>query len=133
LKEKGVKVSTSANPPTGKTLQRDIDNAIWFNSYFALAEGAGNPQVREGVLRLVSSIPAVTVANSTTGGHPALTLTAGAALNPGSGLPAQVVTINARTGMPISSVYGTPGQKYYSAATFRVSRVTLAQVRTGRF
>jgi hypothetical protein len=119
--------------PTDKVLQNDIDNAIWSNSVNALTEGAGNPQVREGVLRLLSTIPEVTVANSTTGGQPTLTLTAGPAMNPGSGLPAQVVTINATTGMPISSVWGTPRQKYYSDTTFQVSRVTLAGVEAGRF
>jgi hypothetical protein len=43
------------------------------------------------------------------------------------------VTINARTGMPISVVNGTPGQKYYSNTTFQVSWVWMAGVRAGRF
>ena len=119
--------------PTDKTLRTDINYEIWYNGVNALTEGAGNPQVREGVLRLLSTIPGITVANSTTGGQSTLTLTAASAMNPGSGLPAQVVTISARTGMPISSVWGTPGQKYYSDTTFQVSRVTLAGVRAGRF
>jgi hypothetical protein len=119
--------------PTDKVLRTDINYSIWYNSVNALTEGAGNPQVRAGVLRLLSTIPEITVANSTTGGVPTLTLTASPAMNPGSGLPAQVVTINASTGMPISSVWGTPGQKYYSDTTFRVSRVTLARVRAGRY
>ena len=119
--------------PTDKILRTDINYEIWYNSVNALTEGAGNPQVREGVLRLLSTISEITVANSTTGGRSTLTLTASPAMNPGSGLPAQVVTIDARTGMPISSVWGTPGQKYYSNTTFRVSRVTLAAVRAGRF
>jgi hypothetical protein len=118
--------------PSVKTLQNDINYQIWYNSNNALTLGAGNPQVREGVLRLLSTISEVTVANSTTGGQPTLTLTAGPALI-GGGNPAQVVTINARTGMPISSVFGTPGQKLYSSDTFKVSRVTLAGVRAGRF
>jgi len=119
--------------PTDEILRADINSTIWYNSFSALTEGAGNPQVREGVLRLMSTIPEVTVANSTTGGQPTLTLTASPALNPGSGLPAQVVTISARTGMPISSVWGTPGKKYYSDTTFQVSRVSMASVRAGRF
>jgi hypothetical protein len=119
--------------PTDKILQADIDYSIWYNSVNALTEGAGNPHVREGVLRLLSTIPEITVANSTTNGQATLTLTAGPALNPGSGLPAQVVTISAGTGMPISSVWGTPGQKYYSHTTFQVSRVRLADVRAGQF
>jgi hypothetical protein len=119
--------------PTVKALKNDINYEIWYNSINALTEGAGNPQVREGVLRLLSTIPEVTIATSTAGGQPTLILTAGPALNPGSGLPAQVVTINARTGMPISSAFGTPGQKLYSSTTFQVSRVTLAGIRAGRF
>jgi len=119
--------------PTDKILRADINGTIWFNSFNALTAGAGNPQVREGVLRLMSTIPEVTVANSTTGGQPTLTITASPALNPGSGLPAQVMTISARTGMPISSVWGTPGQKYYSDTTWQVSRVWMARVRAGRW
>jgi hypothetical protein len=41
--------------------------------------GRGDPEIREGVLRLLSTIPQVTVANSTTGGQPTLTITAGLA------------------------------------------------------
>src|SRR6202044_2386907 len=83
-KAKGMKAPLTM--PTGKTLQEDIDNSIWNNSMDALSAGAGNPQVREGVLRLLSTIPEVTVANSTTGGQPTLTLTAGSALF-GGGAP----------------------------------------------
>ena len=118
--------------PTVKDLQNDINYEIWYNSINALTEGAGNPQVREGVLRVLSTIPEVTVANATTGGRPTLALTAAPALM-GAGLPAQVVTISARTGMPLSLVNGTPGHQYYSDTTYRVSRVTLAGVRAGRF
>jgi hypothetical protein len=118
--------------PTDKILRADINYSIWYNSINALTEGAGNPQVREGVLRVLSTIPEVTVANSTTGGQPTLVLTAAPALMPG-GLPAQVVTIDARTGMPTSLVNGAPGQRYYSNTTYQVSRVTLAGVRAGRF
>jgi hypothetical protein len=118
--------------PTDKTLRNDINYEIWYNSINALTEGAGNPQVREGVLRVLATIPEVTVADATTGRQPTLALTAAPALM-GGGLPAQVVTISARTGMPISMVNGTPGQKYYSKTTYQVSRVTLAGVRAGRF
>jgi hypothetical protein len=118
--------------PTDKALRNDINYEIWYNSINALTEGAGNPQVREGVLRVLSTIPEVTVAHATTGRQPTLALTAAPALM-GGGLPAQVVTISARTGMPISMVNGTPGQRYYSKTTYRVSRVTLAHVRAGRF
>jgi len=130
FRAKGVKKLPAV--PSVQILQNDINYEIWYNSVNALTEGAGNPQVREGVLRLLSTIPQVTVANSTSGGQSTLTLTAAPALI-GNGNPAQVVTINARTGMPISLVDGTPGQKLYSDTTYKVSRVTLAGVRAGRY
>ncbi|HEY1670910.1 MAG TPA: hypothetical protein VGG54_34865 [Trebonia sp.] len=127
LKEKGVK--TPLKEPTGKALQADIDDSVWDNSIDSLTWGAANPQIRAGVLRLLSTLPEVTVAKSTTGGQPTLTLTAGAALLDGG---KQVLTINAKTGMPISSVVTLP-QVATSVETYQVSRVTLAAVKSGKF
>ncbi len=137
LKEKGAKIKIPANPPTGKALQSEVDNYDWMNSTGALAEGGGSPQVRAGVLRLLSTISGVTVAKSTTDGQPTLTLTAGPEVFGGAGK--NVVVINAKTGMPISSwsgdlppaLNGTPTPS--SMTTYQVSRVTLAKVETGRF
>jgi hypothetical protein len=120
LKEKGVK--TPLKMPTGKALQAIIDNRVWDNSVQALTAGGGNPEVRAGVLRLLSTISAVTVADSTTGGVHTLTITAGPEVLGGSG--EQVVTVNAKTGMPIESVAkggGLPTSVY----TYTVQRVTL--------
>ena len=128
-KAKGMKAPLTM--PTGKTLQEDIDNSIWNNSMDALSAGAGNPQVREGVLRLLSTIPEVTVANSTTGGVATLTLTAGPALFGGGA--EQVLTINAQTGMPIRSVFPAEGGVPSSVQTFQVSRVTMADIESGKF
>ena len=75
FKEKGIKFPP--NPPTGKALREEADNYVWNNSVDALSAGGGDPQVRAGVLRLLSTISGVTVAKSTAGGQPALTLTAG--------------------------------------------------------
>ena len=119
LKEKGVK--TPLKMPTGKALQAIIDNRIWDNSVQALTAGAGNPEVRAGVLRLLSTISAVTVADSTTGGVPTLTITAGPEVLGGSG--EQVVTVNAKTGMPMESV--AKGGPTTSVYTYTVKRVTL--------
>jgi hypothetical protein len=66
-----------------------------------------------------------------TDGQRTLTLTAGTALF--GGLTQQVLTINARTGIPVSSVSGVPGQKPSSIVTFRVSRVTVAAIAAGRY
>ena len=78
----------------------------------------------------MSTIPEVTVADSKTGGQATLTITAGPAVFGGDG--EQVLTIKARTGMPISSVVTGRGMPT-SVETFRVSRVTLADIKAGKF
>jgi hypothetical protein len=128
MREKGIK--TPLKMPTGKALQYDIDNSLWTASTIALSWGAGDPKIREGVLRLLSTIPEVTVANSTTGGQPTLTITAGPALFGNSG--DQVLTVNARTGIPISSVESGGGLPT-AVETNQVSRVTLAGIEAGKF
>ena len=115
--------------PNGQALQNLINDSVWDNAVDALNWGAANPEIRAGVLRLLSTIPQVTVVKSTTGGQPTLTLTAGPALNDGG---SQVLTIDARTGMPISSVVTLP-QVSTSVETFQVSRVTLADIKAGKF
>lgn len=128
MREKGDK--TPLKMPTGKALQDAIDNSLWTAATIALSWGAGDPEIRAGVLRLVSTIPEVNVADSTAGGQPTLTITAGPAVFGGDG--EQVLMINARTGMPISSVVTGRGMPT-SVETFRVSRVTLADIKAGKF
>jgi hypothetical protein len=127
LHEKGSKVIPKM--PNGQALQNLINGSVWNNAVDALNWGAANPEIRAGVLRLLSTIPQVTVAKSTVGGQPALTLTAGPALNYGG---SQVLTINAKTGMPISWVVKLPQVKT-SVTTYQVSRVTMAGVKAGKF
>ena len=128
MREKGIK--TPLKMPTGQALQDDIDNSLWTASTIALSWGAGDPEIREGVLRLVLTIPEVTVADSTTGGQPTLTITAGPAVFGGDG--EQVLTISARTGIPVSSVVTGRGMRT-SVETFQISRVTLAGIEAGKF
>jgi hypothetical protein len=127
-KEKGMKVAIPM--PTGKLLQSDIDNTLWTASTIALSWGAGDPQIRVGVLRLLSTIPHVSVADSTTDGQATLTITAGPSLFGGGG--DQVLTVNARTGIPISSVESGGGVPT-AVQTDQISRVTLADVKAGKF
>ena len=47
-----------------------LDNYVWENSEDALIAGSGNPQVRAGVLRLVSALPGITVTHGTSHGRP---------------------------------------------------------------
>ena len=128
MRAKGIK--TPLTMPTGKALQDDIDNSLWTASTIALSWGAGDPEIREGVLRLLSTLPEVTVANSAAGGQPTLTITAGGPLF-GDGSD-QVLTVNARTGIPISSVESGGGLPT-AVETSQVSRVTQAGIEAGKF
>ena len=119
-----------------------IDNYVWENSEDALVAGAGNPQVRAGVLRLVSVLPGITVTHGTVDGQPTLTLTAGAAELGDVGIdkanpevetgPAyqEAITINADTGIPLEIVGGPAGQVDVKVA-YVVTRVNLADIAAG--
>jgi len=128
LREKGIK--TPLKQPTGQVLQDDINNTLWTAATIGLNWGGSDPQIREGVLRLVSTIPGVTVASSTTGGQPTLTITAGPALFGGGG--DQVLTVSARTGVPVSSVESGGGLAT-AVETNLVTRVSLAGIKAGKF
>jgi len=121
-----------------------IDNYVWENSEDSLVAGAGNPQVRAGVLRLVSILPDITVTHGTVDGQPTLTITAGAgevgtvgtgSANPkaGGGAPYQeAITVNADTGIPLQIVGGTAGSADVTVS-YVVTRVSLADVAAGKF
>jgi hypothetical protein len=128
--EQEKRMKTPIRMPTGQALQDDINNTLWTAATIALSWGGGNPQIREGVLRLLSTIPQVTVADSTTGGQPTLTITAGTALFGNSG--DQVLTVSATTGIPVSSVESGGGLPT-AVETDQVSRVTLADIEAGKF
>lgn len=128
LRAKGVK--TMPKMPTGQALQDQINNALWSDCTDALNWAGGSPEIRAGVLRLLSTIPEVTVANSTTDGQPTLTITAGPAVFGGEG--DEVLTVNATTGLPVSIVSTTPGAPT-AVEAFHISRVTVADIEAGRF
>jgi hypothetical protein len=121
-----------------------IDNYVWEQSEDALVAGAGNPQVRAGVLRLVSALPGITVTHATVDGQPALTLTAGAAEVGRTGVdkanpkaqtgPAdhEAISINATTGIPLQLATG-PAGRVTVGITYVVKRVSLAAVAAGKF
>ena len=83
------------------------------------------------MLRLLSTLLEVTVTNTTTGGQPTLTLTAGSPAFPGN--YREALTINAGTGVPVAFAGGTPGQKPDVTTTYQVFRVTLAAIAAGKF
>jgi hypothetical protein len=115
-----------------------IDNYVWEGCEDALVAGSGNPQVRAGVLRLVSALPDITVAAGTVDGQPTLTLTAGAGefggVGPQGGAATyqEAITVNADTGIALKIVGGTPGQVDVTVS-YVVTRVTLADIAAGKF
>ncbi|HEX3956450.1 MAG TPA: hypothetical protein VHZ03_07430 [Trebonia sp.] len=121
-----------------------IDNYVWESCEDALVAGSGNPQVRAGVLRLVSVLPGITVTHGTTDGQPTLTLTAGKAELGAVGIdkadpkvetgPAyqEAITINASTGIPLQIASG-PAGKVTGTVTYVVTRVSLAGIASGKF
>jgi hypothetical protein len=123
------KIIGEANSPSGQ--QASTDNYVWMDSMDALIEGAGNPDVRIGVLRILSTLSEVAVTNTTTNGQPTITLTASAPALPSN--YQEAITINASTGVPVSFVGGTPGQTPSVTVTYQVSRVTLANIAAGNF
>jgi hypothetical protein len=128
LRMKGIK--TPPKIPTGQALQEQINNTLWSECTDALNWAGGDPKIRAGVLRLLSTIPEVAVADSTAGGQPTLTITAGPAVFGGVG--DEVLTVNATTGLPVSIVSTTPGGPA-AVETFQISRVTLANIKAGKF
>jgi hypothetical protein len=116
--------------PDGRWPVSGDDNYIWENSQDALIAGAGKPQVRAGVLRILSTLPEVTVTRTTTGGQPTLTLHAtGAAL---SGDYEETLVIGASNGVPVMFYGGADGQAPGVTVTYQVSRVSLADIAAGR-
>ncbi|MEU7850270.1 hypothetical protein AB0B69_22955 [Micromonospora parva] len=112
-------------PYSPQAVQRHFDNALWTYSTQALSAGDGNTQVRAGVLRLLSTISAVSVKNSTTHGKATLTITAGPEVFGGVG--SEVLTIDATTGMLVKDVSTVPGLPTAST-TYESSRVTKADL-----
>jgi hypothetical protein len=111
--------------------QAHTDNYIWMDSLDTLSEGAGNPEVRTGVLRILSTLSEVSVTDTTTDGQPTLTLTATAPALPTN--YQEALTINATTGVPVSFAGGVPGQTPSVTITYQVSRATLADIAAGKF
>jgi hypothetical protein len=103
------------------------DNHIWGSSFDALIAGAGRPDVRAGVLKVIATIPSVTVTPATTGGRDELALSAavfGDAYR-------ETLWIDAKTGVPLRFAAGYPGKAPSGTITYTVSRVTAADIARG--
>ncbi|MGV9214319.1 hypothetical protein ACTFTM_20880 [Micromonospora sp. RB23] len=123
IKQKGG--NAKPKPYSPQAVERHFDNALWTYSTEALSAGDGNTQIRAGVLRLLSTISAVTVQNSTTHGRATLTITAGPEVFGGEG--SEVLIIDATTGMLVKDVSTVPGLPLAST-TYESSRVTTADL-----
>lgn len=107
------------------------DNMVWVNSLDTLVAGATDPQVRAGVLRLLATMSETRVTRATVDGQPALDVVATAPALP-AGYQEELI-VNATTGLPIRFIGGTIGKAPGVTVTYRVSRVTVADIATGRF
>jgi hypothetical protein len=121
LKAMGVSPKDAAADESGSL----FDNWAWEDSQDAIIAGAGDPQVRAGVLRILATLPGVTVTNGTADGQATLVLTGGAP-EVGANYSEQL-TINAQTGVPIKFVGGAPSNPA-TTVDYQVSRVTLASL-----
>ncbi len=126
LADMGNQKAAAAVRANGANAGSLYDNWVWENSQDALIAGAGQPQVRAGVLQILATLPGVTVTQGTSGGVATLVLTAGAQ-EMGYGYTEQL-TINADSGVPIQFVGGPPSGPPTTSVDYKVSRVTLADL-----
>jgi hypothetical protein len=136
LKAKAEMLGVKAAPGQSLAAAYDkayTDNWVWSNAITALEAGAGNPQVRAGVLRLLSTVSGVVVTHGTLDGQP--TLVVGDVTPGGNGIGETegAMTLNASTGVPLEYTDGTVGQAPESTTTYQVSRVTVADIAAGKF
>jgi hypothetical protein len=103
---------------------------IWDNSMDALLAGAGDPQVRAGVLKLLATIPQIQVTQGTLNGQPTLVLTA-ALLSSTSGIYQEQLILNANTGIPVEMIGGNIGQTPGVTIDYTISRVTVSSIESG--
>jgi hypothetical protein len=106
------------------------DGMIWDNGMDALTAGAGNPQVRAGVLKLFATIPQITSSTGTLNGQQTLDVTA-SLLSSNSGLYQEQLVLNAETGVPLEMIGGNQGQTPSVTVYYTITRTTVAAVENG--
>jgi hypothetical protein len=130
-KAKSIGVKPRRGQSLGAALNTALfNNMVWLNSVDALVAGSGNPEVRAGVLRLLSTVPGITVTHATSDGQRTLVV---ADVMPTATPYQSVLTLNARTGIPVEFTGGAVGKTPYVTITYKVSRVTVAAIAGGKF
>ncbi len=128
----------NANPPDEP--QAQDDNRVWIGCMDALLAGAGRPEVRSGVLFLLSTISTVSTEEVTREGRKTLALA-----NAGFDAPAgdasvakgfrngyvETLYVDAESGIPVGFTGGYPGEEPSVTMTYRIERTTPARVERG--
>ena len=122
-----IAATFTGNPdPPDEPLAQD-DNRVWFGSMDALLAGAGQPDVRSGVLFLLSTISTVTTQAGTRDGRATLDL-----VNTGfADGYVETLYVDAESGIPVGFTGGNPGQEPSVTMTYRIERTTPARVAAG--
>ncbi len=136
LKVKAQMFGVTAAP--GQSLAAAFDKAyfdswVWTDATDALEAGAGNPQVRAGVLRLLSTVSGIVVTDGTLDGQPTLVVGDVTPSLNGDGQSEAAMTLNASTGIPLEYTDGPVGKAPESTTTYTVTRVTVADIAAGNF
>ena len=117
-----------ADPPLPPaTPEEHANGMIWSNSLQALLAGGSRPDVRAGVLKLLATIPTVTVTPGTWDGHSTLELS-DPLLSDGY---TEHLVIDADSGLPLHFSGGYPGKAPSVVVTYTVTRVTAADIAKG--
>jgi hypothetical protein len=128
LKLEQAAANESANDLQAKMTPRN--SMIWDSSIDALLAGAGDPQVRAGVLKLLATIPQLRVTQSALSGQPTLVLSA-ALLSSKSGTYQEQLILNANTGVPVEMIGGNIGQTPSVTINYTISRVNVSSIANG--
>jgi hypothetical protein len=125
-------------PAPGQSLAAAYDKAytdswVWTDAVEALEAGAGSPQVRAGVLRLLSTVSGIVVTHGTFDGQPTLVVGEVTPGSNGNGRSEAAMTLNAGTGVPLEYTDGLVGKTPDSTTIYKVSRVALADIAAGKF
>ncbi len=132
LEQKLAQVAHNAAADNVHSLISQQNGMIWDNSMDALLAGAGNPQVRAGVLQLLATIPQITVTQGTLGGQATVVISA-RLFSSNQGVYQEQLILDAGTGIPVQFIGGNVGQTPGVVTSYRISRVSTAAIENGSY